>query len=113
MMIDELEALEKAASEAPWLQGHHVDEPRALCASARRFDSLLAVDADGMAIVSRERDAALIAAARNALPALIAVVKAAERCAREPRSFCDPTEPARCGGRCANCALRDALAALR
>jgi hypothetical protein len=73
--LNELAALEQTATAGNWLQGTHVGEPRALCPASARMTSLLGLDVDGMAIVQEEADASLIAASRNALPALLAMAK--------------------------------------
>ena len=67
-----IEALLSAATPLPWMQAHHIEEPRAIVTEARRMLSLLGNDNDGMPIVFRAEDAALIVAAVNALPALLA-----------------------------------------
>lgn len=69
-----LEALDKAGTEAPWTAEACVDNPGAYYVSEHRGPGLRGVWTDrGTASKS---DAALIAAARNALPALIALAKA-------------------------------------
>ncbi len=70
-----IEALLSAATPLPWMQAHHIEEPRAIVTEARRMLSLLGNDNDGMAIVFRAEDAALIVAAVNALPALLAALR--------------------------------------
>ncbi len=64
--IEALEELEKAATPGEWRKPF---EDGAL--AHERDKSLLAIDKDGMAIVNRPEDAALIAALRNAAPALL------------------------------------------
>lgn len=63
------------ATQGPWLQGHHVGEPKALVAAASPTESLLGLDRDDMAIVAEAHDAAFIAAARTDVPALAADVE--------------------------------------
>ncbi len=70
-----IEALLSAATPLPWMQAHHIEEPRAIVTEARRMLSLLGNDNDGMPIVFRAEDAALIVAAVNALPALLAALR--------------------------------------
>lgn len=76
---DAIRARVDAATKGPWLQAHHVDEPRALIAADRPAESLLALDRDGMAIMDKVADAAFIASARSDVPALLDDLDAAER----------------------------------
>lgn len=69
--VAELRRLLAKGTRGPWLQGTHVDEPRALVSIEALDVSLLGTDADGMAVVEDEADAALICAAINALPDLL------------------------------------------
>jgi hypothetical protein len=69
-LLNELEALEKRSTRGPWASNGYIDVfpattkyPIAKCSSNRMFRSI------------EETKAALIAAARNALPKLIAVIK--------------------------------------
>lgn len=72
---DAIEALIPAAATArPWMQAHHIDEPRAIVASARPMHSLLGLDRDGMAIFDSEADAALVVEAVNRFDDLVAEV---------------------------------------
>lgn len=66
------------AATPRWLQAAHVDEPRAVCAAESPSDSILSLDADGMAVFLREEDAAVAIAARNALPQLIVALDQAD-----------------------------------
>lgn len=68
--VEEARALLADATPGPWCNGDHVGEPRAICPMVSRMDSLLGLDRDGMAIVVRAADAALIAAAPRLLAAL-------------------------------------------
>jgi len=73
--LAEIEARVSAASAGPWMQAHHIDEPRAIVPRSRPNHSLLAVDRDGMAIFDRAEDAAFTVAAREDIPALVAEVR--------------------------------------
>lgn len=79
ILLDAIEARAEAATPGPWVQGHHVQEPRALCPRDNMFMSLLGLDKDGMAIVAEEADAAFIAHARADVPALVKRVRELER----------------------------------
>lgn len=76
---DRLRALDREATP-DWIQAVHVEEPRAIVSIHTTRESLLAVDADGMAIFDRPADAAVACAARNALVPLLDALDAAERC---------------------------------
>lgn len=84
MNIDELERLEKAATQGDWLSdGAHVYGPRDSRSQYKNGRQLVATATDlpftrQMSETPRNPDAALIAAARNALPALLRVAKAAK-----------------------------------
>ena len=117
MTLDELEALAAAATPAPWAHvvrhDHHAAES---LAPGWRGGAL-----DGAATPGLEAaDYALTAAARNALPALIAVARAAERVRDTPECSEHPGF-AQHSHYCETCAaylrasesLVDALAALR
>lgn len=55
------------AASSDWHQGHHVGEPRAICAASDMGMSLLGLDKDGMAIFMSEKDAAAAVTGRNRL----------------------------------------------
>lgn len=67
------------AATRDWRQGHHVGEPKAICAAATPDESLLMLDKDGMAIFWREVDARAAVNAVNRLPAYIADAEEMER----------------------------------
>jgi hypothetical protein len=92
---NEAKARAAAATEDPWLQGFHVGEPRAIVAAHEEDVSLLALDRDGMAVMSKAVDAAFVVAARRDVPELaddvLALVAEVSRLreadeARDPRS---------------------------
>lgn len=66
-----------AAATPDWRQAKHVGEPRAIVSDGAMDVSLIGLDRDGMAVFGREDDAAIAVAARNALPALLAIAEAA------------------------------------
>lgn len=67
------------AATPDWRQGHHVGEPKALCAAADPDESLLMLDKDGMAIFWKEADAVAAVHCRNRLPAYIAAAEEAQQ----------------------------------
>lgn len=108
-MLNELERLEKTATPGPWKVEQWVGRtviglPRA------RYPHTQYVCQVGGAIDrvggSKEANAALIAAARNALPALLRVARAADN------GEWHSSEDCRTEGRAAGCELCQALAAL-
>ncbi len=113
-VVARLRELEAAATEAPWEVAHDHESSVALVQTA---------DGTGIAYdVIYDADAALIAEARNAIPALLAVAEAAALAAEDIGQCADPglSPGAICRGLfpdnpeewCGICALRDALAAL-
>ncbi len=81
--LAEIMALADAATPGPWLQAHHIGEPRALVSERDKSLSLLALDRDGMAIVDSEADARFIVAAREIVPAMAAELAAMRAAALE------------------------------
>lgn len=82
MISKEEREKDKAICEAAtqeWRQGHHVGEPKAICAAATPDESLLMLDKDGMAIFWREVDARAAVNAVNRLPTYIADAEEMER----------------------------------
>lgn len=73
--LEELEALEKTATPAGWMDGSHVGAPEAIVTEANPMMSLLGLDRDEMAIFMRKEDAAISVMARNALPQLLAAAR--------------------------------------
>jgi len=74
MDLDALEALEQAATPGPWRVEPFDDDPRelAICGPVGVKGAIVATD-----VPLLPADAALIAAVRNVLPALIAAARAA------------------------------------
>lgn len=73
---------DKAICEAAtrdWRQGHHVGEPKAICAASDLTSSLLGLDRDGMAIFARAEDAAAAVHAVNRLPVYVAALDEIEQ----------------------------------
>ncbi len=74
------EALERCERATPdWIDGSHVEEPRALASRANPHDSLLMLDRDGMAIFARAEDCAFAVAARADLPSALRAIKRLSR----------------------------------
>ena len=73
---------DKAVCEAAtrdWRQGHHVGEPKSICAASHPNLSLLGLDCDGMAIFARAEDAAAAVHAVNRLPVYVAALDEIEQ----------------------------------
>jgi hypothetical protein len=89
MRIDELERLERAATRAPWKVAQWVGR-RVIEPTRARYPQTQYVCTAGGVIdqVGGDQDAnaALIAAARNALPALLRAIKAGRECADDLES---------------------------
>ena len=115
--LDDLRALEAAATPGPWSESHHhvwwtpADAPEFPLASLDTDDEHYGFSSTGR---RKDADAALIAAARNALPALLDVADAA-RAALDPTQCSCSAEMPHSDGDCPVvdlAALRAALARL-
>lgn len=104
-LIDELEKLDREATPGPW----EVD--KSWSTTAISFAGWSKLGYMGFNVAD-EADAELIAKTRNALPKLVAVVRASEElaCCREP-IMRENWTPQNCGS-CSECQLMKALAAL-
>lgn len=71
-LIETVLRLDGEATPEPWLKPF---DDGALTSEARRNESLLAIDVDGMAVIERPEDAALIASYRSAAPRLARVLR--------------------------------------
>lgn len=86
-MLDELERMEKAATPGPWYSNRTEPAPYEICSGNPRTPDLLAA-----VVPEYGMNADLIVAARNALPALLAVARAAQALLGQVPSTIDDPE---------------------
>jgi len=84
--LDELDRLEKAATPGPWVHFDGAPEHGNAYVSGPEPDNWTAAECFGS---DPDADAALIAAARNALPGLLAIAQAAQKLL----AVCPPWSP--------------------
>ena len=74
-LIEKARKLLEGTTPGPWQP--HEDEPRVIVERRDPYISMLAIDTDGTAIIWKKEDAALMAASRELIPALVEALEVA------------------------------------